>query len=134
MGLQTQNKIKVAVSSMPGDWAKATNIGGQLNSQSVRATANGPKVVLSGDYEPEDVSVVRFVDAVRDAQLLDRLAAGESFAGTTVTLAFIDAAGIVIGSPQTFTGCSMKSWSQTDADANGDSPVELTVTWKVGTK
>lgn len=139
MAILTQNRSKVTIGDpsglCAGDWVRHSGVGGSLTVTKVRAVAGGPKVVLSGEYENADITTVRFVDPDRDASLLDTLQNDpESLNETTLTILAIDKDGQGIGSPQTFAGCAVGSWSLSDGDANADQPLELSITWTVGSK
>lgn len=129
--IHTQNRVLVTVSSMPGDWAKLSGVGGKQDAKKLRPSAGAPKVTVAGEYELGDITTTRLVNAVRDADLLAALNRGEQFADTTVTEQFIDEARSPVGRPLSFSGCRVTEWQLGDADANGDGELELTVTWAV---
>lgn len=131
MGIQTVNRQLVTVSSIPGDWAVASGMGGKHSTQSVRARAGGPKVPLAADYEANNVTTRRVFDAVADADYLTQLLAKNTFPDTTVTIQSLDAAGGYIGTATVLAGCSVAEWEINDADANGEGPVEVSITWAV---
>lgn len=139
MSIVTQNRSKVTVADpaglCAGDWVRHSGVGGSLTSTKVRAVAGGPKVVLSGEYEAADITTVRYVDPDRDAGLLDALQNNAAvLTGVTVSVISIDKDGQAVGQPQTFAGCAVGSWSLSDGDANADQPLELSITWTVGSK
>lgn len=131
--ITTSAKSRVTVSSMPGPWAKASGIGGKTETQKVRESGGKPKVVIPGEYEANDTTVMRYFDAVRDADLLAQLSTGDfsPYAGTTITDTTFDTAGIPVGRPLVLAPCSIVSWEISDADANDEKPRELTVVWSV---
>ena len=133
MALSTQNRERVTVSSMTEiQWAKASGGDRSHNSTKVRATAGGPKQVLSGDSEVDNVTTEAFIDPVAYDAVLQKLHAGETYPGTTVTRQFIDAAEVPVGSARSYHNCSVAKFSLSDADANGEEGSTLSVEWQVG--
>lgn len=131
MAFLVQNELKVSVSTIPGDWDTGSGWGGSHATTRLRPSAGAQKVVVSGEYNRENVTTTRFVDPVRDADLLERLANGDRFPDTTVQAQPIDAAGVPIGSPIMFGGCSIEKYELSDADSNGEDPVKLKIEWTV---
>lgn len=136
MAIQTQDRVKVTVShpACAGDWYGYDGYGGTFNTTKLRETAAGPKVVVKGESELNDVTTKRYFDASRDGNLLELLQGGDALEGTTVTIIALDAAGVTIGNPITLAGCAVVSWDGPTGDANGDSPSEISLTWSVGSK
>lgn len=133
MALSTQARERVSVSSMPGiAWDKASGGDRSHNSRKARATAGGPKQVLSGDSEIDNVITEAFIDPVAYDAVLQQLHAGETFPNTTVARQFIDAAEVPVGQARRYFPCSVAKFSLSDADANGEEGSKLIVEWTVG--
>lgn len=133
MALSTQARERVTVSTLPQiQWSKASGGDRSHNTTKVRATAGGPKVVLSGDSEVDNVTTVAYIDPVAYDEVLQQLHSGATFPGTTVTRQFIDAAEVPVGRPRNYFGCSVAKFSLSDADANAEEGSELTIEWMVG--
>ncbi len=138
MALLTQHKNKVSVigasSPLLGavDWDKFT--GGDLNHSitKLRRTAGAAKEVLSADSEVDNITTEAFIDPAAHADLLVALKNGERFEGTTIRVQAIDNAGIPIGKPLEYTGCSVARFTPPEADANGEDPSKLICEWAVG--
>lgn len=135
MPIATQNRLKVTVSHKrlpPIDWDKASGGDRTHSSTKVRATAAGPKIVLTGDSEVENVTTEAFIDPVAYAGVLAALHAGEKYAGASITRQFVDAADIPVGPPITHMDCSVVKFTPPEADANGEDGSKLVVEWMVG--
>jgi hypothetical protein len=137
--LSTQNKVAVRVVNPVNplidiDWDKADGGARSHNVTKVRARAGGPKLVLTGDSEVENITTEAFIDPVAHAQLLQQLHAGETFSGSTITRQFLDANGVPIpGTKLEHKGCAVVKSESIPADANSDGEgAKLVVEWQVG--
>lgn len=138
MSLLTQHKVKVKVVPTTGkiisvtDWDKFS--GGDLTHSitKVRRTAGAKKEVLTGDSEVDNITVEAFIDPAAHSAFLNALKGGEKFEGTSITVYFIDNAGVQVGSEMTYTGCSVAKFSPPQADANGEDAAKLVIEWAVG--
>lgn len=139
MPLLTQHKIQVKVTNTtPGnvipviDWDKFT--GGDLthSTTKVRPSAGAAKQVLSGDTEVDNITVEAFIDPAAHSDFLAALKAGKKYEGTTISLIYIDNAGIQVGKALTWSGCSVAKFTPPPADANGEDAAKLVIEWAVG--
>lgn len=131
--LATADRFKVSVSSMPGPW---TQVSGQEVSREVskmKETAGGPDVVMPSRIVYPDLTVTRVYDSDRDGSLFKRIAGGELFADTSITVQELDADGNAIpGASKTYSSCVVKSATAPDGDANSQDSANLTVVFTVG--
>lgn len=131
--LATADRFKVSVSSMPGPW---TQVSGQEVSREVskmKETAGGADVVMPSRITYPDLTLTRVYDSDRDGALFKRIASGELFADTSVTVQELDADGNAIpGASKTYSGCVVKSATAPDGDANSQDSASLTVVFTVG--
>src|SRR5574343_490468 len=119
MGIIAQNRVSVAVSSLPSvDWATASGGGRTHNSTKVRPAAGKKKVVLAGESEVENVTTTAFVDPEAHAEVLAALHAGQTFTGTTVSRVALDPDGVPTGTRLEWLDCSVAKFELNDADAN----------------
>jgi len=135
MALSTQNRVRVTVSHprlTQIEWDKISGGDRTNNTTKVRATAGGPKIVLSGDSEVDNVTTEAFIDPVAHADVLAKLHAGDTFDGATITRQFVDAAQVPVGPALTYQDCSVAKFTPPDADANAEDGAKLVVEWMVG--
>ena len=137
MALLPQHKLKVTVtgdSALLGsvEWSKAD--GGDLTHSitKLRRTAGGDKEVLAADSEFDNITLEAFIDPVAHADFLIALKNKERFENSTITFQAIDNAGVVIGKPIEYFGCSVARVGGLTADANGDEASTISVEWAVG--
>lgn len=137
MGLLTQHKNKVTVvgaGPLLGavEWDKFS--GGDLNHSitKLRRTAGAKKEVLAADTEVDNITLEAFIDPVAHADLLVELKNGNRFDGATIKVQAIDNAGVPIGKPLEYFGCSVAKFTPPAADANGEEAAKLVIEWAVG--
>lgn len=136
MPLLTQHKAKVLVTNdttpiSVADWDKFS--GGDLTHSvtKVRTTAGGPKVVMTGDSEVENIVTEAFIDPSAHSGFLTALKDGDKFEGTSITLKFIDNAGVQVGNTLVWTNCSVAKFTPPPADSNGEDAAKLVIEWAV---
>lgn len=131
--LATADRFQVSVSSMPGPF---TQISGQEVSREIpkmKEYAGGPDVPMANRIVYPDITLTRVYDSDRDGALYKRIARGELFADTSITVQELDADGNAIpGASKTFSGCVVKSAQAPDGDANSQDAANLTVVFTVG--
>ncbi len=137
MALLTQHKNKVTVvggSPLLGAVEWATMSGGDLTHSitKLRRTAGAAKEVMSADSEFDNITTEAYVDPAAHADLLVALKAGERFEGSTIRVQAIDNAGIPIGKPVEYFGCSVAKSTLPAADANGEDAAMVSIEWAVG--
>ena len=137
MPLLTQHKIQVKVSNPTTpipvlEWDKFS--GGDLthSTTKVRPSAGAKKQVLTGDSEYDNITVEAFIDPAAHSDFLLALKGGSKFEGTSITLVYIDNAGIPVGKAMTWTGCSVAKFSPPQADSNGEEAAKLVIEFAVG--
>lgn len=137
MGLLfTSDRVRVRVSTMPGEWDTASEPGGSRTNTKIRTDAMGQQVVLASRQEFDDLTLTRVWDSERDPALWAELARGNAFEGSSIAFTHLDADGDPVGAPDTYVRCTVQSYKRSgaDANANGSEPVKLTVVWTVGGK
>ena len=138
MALSTQNKVAVRVVNPDSplidiDWDKVDGGARTHNTTKVRARAGGPKQVLVGESEVDNVTTEAYIDPVAHAQLLAELHAGNTFAGSTISRQFIDANGVLIGAKLEHKNCAVVKADHIPGDANSEGDgATLVVEWQVG--
>lgn len=138
MPLLTQHKVRVKVVAPAGkiisvtDWDKFS--GGDLSHSitKVRRAAGAPKEVLTGDSEVDNITTEAFIDPAAHSAFIKKLKDGEKFEGTTITVYYIDNAGVQVGDELSWTGCSVAKFSPPQADSNGEDAAKLVIEWAVG--
>lgn len=115
----TKDRVKIAVSNMPGDWDTASDPSGARELELLRPAADKAKVNAgSNDLTFEDVTITRFWDEVRDAAIYKQFRANPSFYdGGTLSLTTLGADRIAAGDADTYS-FTVKSMSKTGSDAN----------------
>jgi len=137
MGLLfTSDRVRVRVSTMPGEWDTASEPGGSRTNTKIRTDAMGPQKVLTSRQDHDDLTLTRVWDSERDPAIWAELTRGNAYEGTSISLVHLDADGVPVGAPDTYVRCAVQAYKRggADANANGSEPVKLTVTWTVGGK
>ena len=137
MALLTQHKIQVKVTHPSKvipvlGWDKFT--GGDLthSTTKVRPSAGAAKQVLTGDSEYDNITVEAFIDPAAHSDFLLALKGGEKYEGASISLIYLDNAGVQVGKTMTWTGCSVAKFSPPQADSNGEDAAKLIIEWAVG--
>jgi hypothetical protein len=137
MSLLTQHKVKVKVvntaSPIPViDWDKFS--GGDLTHSitKVRRSAGAAKEVLTGDSEVDNITIEAFIDPAAHSAFIKQLKDNAKFENTSITVYYIDNAGVQVGQELTWTGCSVAKYTPPPADANGEDAAKLVIEWAVG--
>lgn len=136
MRLATADRFHVSVDGAAFAGLKWTMISGQESSREVpkmRAEAGGPKIPFPAREEISDITITKLYDSDTDGTLFKNLMKGNLYEGSTVTVQELDQDGNAInGAVIQYSGCVVKSVARDDGDANSQDPVNLTVTWAVG--
>ena len=126
----TQDRSKIEVSSMPGDWMQ---IDGQSGERDVIVQSPGvgaADVQLVAKSKPENITLVKMFNVATDLAVLKRLESEAKFRGTSITVTFVDEDDLAIpGASITYPNCVVASWALSAADRNGSDPQTLTVVW-----
>lgn len=131
--LATADRFKVSVSSMPGPWAQITGQEVSREVPKMKEYAGGPDVPMANRIVYPDITLVRVYDSDRDGALWKRIARGETFSATSITVQELDADGNAIpGASTTYSDCVLKSSTRPDGDANSQDSAMLTVVFTVG--
>ena len=138
MPLLTQHKIQVKVTGPADapipvlDWDKSS--GGDITHSvnKVRRSAGKAKEILTGDSETDNITVEAFIDPAAHSGFLKALKDGNKYAGTAISLIYVDNAGVQVGESLTYTGCSVAKFTPPQADANGEEAAKLVIEWAVG--
>ena len=88
--------------------------------------------MLTGDSETDNITVEAFIDPAAHSDFLAALKAGAKFEDTTISLVYIDNAGIQVGKALTWSGCSVAKFTPPPADSNGEEAAKLVMEWAVG--
>lgn len=131
--LATADRFLVTVSSMPGPWAQSNGREVSREIQKMKEKAGGPDVAMPSRISYPDITLQRLYDSDRDGALYKRIARGELFAGSSITVQELDADGIAIpGASTTYNDCVVRSATAPDTDANSQDAAYLTVVFAVG--
>ena len=131
--LATADRFRISVSSMPGPWTQITGQEIAREIPKLKEYAGGPDVPMANRIVYPDVTLMRVYDSDRDGPLFKRIARGELFTGTSITIQELDADGNAIPSAaKTYIDCVLKSATSPDADANSEEAADLTVVFTVG--
>lgn len=126
--LVTKDRVKIAVSSMPGDWDTASDPSVKRTNTKMRREAGGTPEVVSSRQELESITLTRVWDPDRDSAIWDEIKRGNLYPDSTISLQTIDENGVPQGKPDVYAGCVVEEASKTGADANsGEDVVKLTV-------
>lgn len=129
----SQDREKIDVSTMPGPWMQIAGREHERDVTSQRPGVGEPEVQTRSKMRHGNVTVTKMFRASTDVTLEKRIAQGESFAGTTITVTGVDEDDMPIPGAETrYTGCSVVSCSSTDADVNGADPKTFSVVFKIG--
>lgn len=125
----SQDRVKVTVSTMPGDWMQMSGHGGERDVTSKRPGVGVAPVQTRSRQTLKEVTVVKMFDSSADWATVKKLQKDkDSFAGTTVVTVDVDEDEVPIpGTTNTFYGCAVKSWDLSDVDVNGADDRTLTV-------
>lgn len=131
--LATADRFRINVSSMPGPWTQISGQEIQREIPKLKEYAGGPDVPMANRIVFPDVTLTRVYDSDRDAALFKRIARGELFSGTSITVQELDADGNSIpGASKTYIDCVLKSSTSPDGDANSQDAANLVVVFTVG--
>jgi len=79
-----------------------------------------------------EITTEAYVDPAAHSDLLVALKSGERFEGSTIRVQAIDNAGVPVGKPVEYFGCSVAKSTLPAADSNGEDPAMLVIEWAVG--
>jgi len=131
----SKSRRKVTVSTMPGVWMTASDVTANRSNQMRRRGAGEPMEVITSRLTWDSITVTRMWDPETDGTLWAELNRGNAYNGTTITMVDLDADGVPVGSPDSYAGCAVESFTRSGADANADDEiVELTVVFSVPRK
>ncbi len=130
--LATADRFLITVSSMPGPWDTLSGQEVTRDVSTMREQAGGPKVPRASRQEYSNITLTRMWDQDRDGDLYRKIAKGNTYEGTSVTMQELDADGNVIpGAKTVYSGCLVVSAQAPDADANSGDASKLTVVFSV---
>lgn len=131
----SKSRRKVTVSSMPGVWMTASDITANRSNQMRRRGAGEPMEVITSRLTWDSITVTRMWNADTDDALWSELNRGNAYNDTTITIVDLDTDGIPVGTPDSYAGCAVESFTRGGSDANADDEVvELSVTFSVPRK
>jgi hypothetical protein len=131
----SKSRRKVTVSSMPGVWMTASDPSASRTNQMRRRGAGENMEVITSRLTWESITLTRMWDADTDETVWAELNRGNAYNNSTITFTDLDSDGIPVGSPDSYAGCAVESFTRTGSDANADDEiVELTVVWSVPRK
>lgn len=130
----SQDREKIDVSSIPGDWMQLSGREHERDITSQRPGVGAAPVQNRSRMRHGDVTTTKMFNAATDIALEKAIAAGDKrFNGTTITVTGVDEdENPIPGAETRYVGCSIKSCSSTDADVNGNDPKTFSITWAVG--
>lgn len=136
MRLATADRFHVSVDGAAFAGLKWTMVSGQELSREVpkmRAEAGGPQIPFPARAEISDITITKLYDSDTDGALFKNLMKENLYEGSTITVQELDQDGNAIpGAVIQYSGCVVKGVTRDDADANSQEPVNLTITWAVG--
>ena len=131
----SKSRRKVTVSSMPGAWMTASDITANRTNQMRRRGAGESMEVITSRLTWDSITVTRMWNADTDDALWSELNRGNAYNDTTITIVDLDTDGIPVGTPDSYAGCAVESFTRGGSDANADDEVvELSVTFSVPRK
>lgn len=131
----SKSRRKVTVSSMPGVWMTASDITANRSNQMRRRGAGEPMEVITSRLTWDSITVTRMWNADTDDALWAELNRGNAYNDTTITIVDLDTDGVPVGTPDSYAGCAVESFTRGGSDANADDEVvELSVTFSVPRK
>lgn len=131
----SKSRRKVTVSSMPGAWMTASDITANRTNQMRRRGAGESMEVITSRLTWDSITVTRMWNPDTDGTLWAELNRGNAYNDTTITIVDLDTDGIPVGSPDSYAGCAVESFTRGGSDANADDEVvELSVTFSVPRK
>jgi hypothetical protein len=131
----SKSRRKVTVSSMPGVWMTASDITANRSNQMRRRAAGEPMEVITSRLTWDSITVTRMWNPDTDQAIWAELNRGNPYNGTTVTIVDLDTDDVPVGTPDSYAGCAVESFTRTGSDANADDEiVELSVTFSVPRK
>jgi hypothetical protein len=131
----SKSRRKVTVSSMPGVWMTSSDPSASRTNQMRRRGAGENMEVITSRLTWESITLTRMWDADTDETIWSELNRGNAYNDTTITFTDLDSDGVPVGSPDSYAGCAVESFTRTGSDANADDEiVELTVVWSVPRK
>ena len=131
----SKSRRKVTVSSVPGVWMTASDITANRSNQMRRRGAGEPMEVITSRLTWDSITVTRMWNADTDDALWSELNRGNAYNDTTITIVDLDTDGIPVGTPDSYAGCAVESFTRGGSDANADDEVvELSVTFSVPRK
>jgi hypothetical protein len=120
---------------MPGVWMTSSDITANRSNQMRRRGAGEPMEVITSRLTWDSITVTRMWNPDTDETLWSELNRGNAYNGTTITISDLDTDGLPVGTPDSYAGCAVESFTRTGADANADDEiVELSVTFSVPRK
>jgi type VI protein secretion system component Hcp len=126
----TQDREKIDVSSMSGPWMQISGREHERDVASQKPGVGEKEIRTRSKVRHGDVTVTKMFRTSTDIALEKRIAGGETFAGTTITVTGVDEDDNPIPGAETrYVGCSVRSCSQSDADVNGADPKTFSVTF-----
>jgi hypothetical protein len=131
----SKSRRKVTVSSMPGVWMTASDPSASRTNQMRRRGAGENMEVITSRLTWESITLTKMWDPDVDQTVWTELNRGNAYNNTTITFTDLDSDGVPQGTPDSYAGCAVESFTRSGSDANADDEiVELTVVWSVPRK
>jgi hypothetical protein len=130
-----KSRRRVKVSSMPGAWMTASDPSASRTNQMRRRGAGARMEVITSRLTYESITLTKMWDPDVDETVWSELNRGNPFNDSKITFTDLDVNGDPVGTPDTYAGCAVESFTRTGSDANADDEIsELTVVWSVPRK
>lgn len=97
-----------------------------------RRSAGAKKEAQAGEPETDNITTEAFIVPAQHQGFIAALRQGQSFPGTTISLTYLDNAGVPIGSPDVYYDCVIAKATPPQADANSEDDAKLVIEWAVG--
>ncbi len=94
-------------------------------------TAPNEEHVFAGRSARDNITVEAHLDPIAHADFIEAGNAGDKFEGATIKVVSVDAAGVPIGKPDTYTGCIVAGWEPRKVDLNAQDMQKIMVEWEV---
>jgi len=94
-------------------------------------TAPNVERVYGGKTVRDNITVEAFLDPEAYADFIEAGNSGQTFAGASIRVSSVDAAGSPIGKPDEYKNCVVARWTPRKVDLNGEEMQKIIVEWEV---
>src|SRR5574343_1652252 len=94
-------------------------------------TAPNTQRTFGGRSSRDNITTEAYLDPVAYADFIEAGNTGDKFENATINVQSVDAAGVPVGKPDTYTGCIVGKWSPRKVDQNGEDMQKIVIEWEV---